>query len=443
MRPLVIIIALLSCSLDTYAAGKINRYSGLSAEYARSLNRYAATELDAAYYNPAGLVFGREGFGLKVLNQSTFLKSRFTITDAEALEQTGHDGELQYTPEVVSYNVVIPSPMLMASYNTGDLAFHLTTGILAGGVIELEGNHPVLLESANYVLGSINNRVQEESGAQDFYSGVDFYDSTLSAGTYYGGLMMGGSYKVYDWLSVSLTGKFIYAWGKIGLKTDFQVYHVDLGWGDVLDGTDMIQVEADQTGYGFSGLASVHVRPLDGLDIAFKYETLTKIEMTTTPTVDTAGIITREPTRSDMPAQFTAGVNYSILPELSVQLSFAWFFNSQAQIGELLGYDPSSELKDGWETGVSFEYQVNQDLLLSAGYLHLNTGYRQETRASNRFSMPGHFIGLGGAYQASEDMRLVVGLMAMLDEPGMNRGNNIELQVDAYILSIGLDYWFL
>ena len=181
----------------------------------------------------------------------------------------------------------------------------------------------------------------------------------------------------------------------------------------------------------------------DGLDIAFKYETLTKINMTTTPSIDSAGIITGEPTRSDIPAQFTTGVNYRILPELSVQLSFAWFFNSQAQIGELLGYDHSNALKDGWETGVSFEYEVDEELMVSAGYLHLATGYRQETRAANRFSMPGHFIGFGGAYKLTEDMRIIAGFMAMLDEPGMNRSNNLELQVDTYVVSVGLDYWLL
>lgn len=443
MRPLVIFIAILSCSLDSYAAGKINRYSGLSAEYARSLNRYAATELDAAYYNPAGLVFGREGFGLKVLNQSTYLTSRFTITDPAALEQIGHDDELKYMPEINSQDVVIPSPMMMASYNTGDLAFYITAGVLAGGVIELRGNHPILLENTNYVLTSINTIAEEQSGIANFYEDVDFDNSTLSAGTYYGGIILGGSYKVNDWLALSLSTKIIYAWGKIGLKTDFQVKHEDFGWGDAADGTEMIEVQADQEGFGFSGIASVHPRPLDGLDIAFKYETLTKIDMTTTPSVDTAGIITGEPARSDMPAQFTTGISYFILPELSMQLSFAWFFNSQAQIGELLGYDPSNQLKDGWETGASFEYDVNEDLLLSVGYLYMRSGYRQETRAANRFSLPGHFIGLGGAYQTTQDLRLVMGFMVMLDEPGMNRNNNLELQVNTYVLSIGLDYWFL
>ncbi|MBT6433852.1 MAG: hypothetical protein HOK97_08295 [Deltaproteobacteria bacterium] len=443
MRLLIVVSVLLACSFDAYAAGKINRYSGLSAEYSRSLHRYAATELDAAYYNPAGLVFGREGFGLKLLNQSTVLKSRFTITDPEALALVGHDGDLKYNPEEIAYDVVIPSPMMMASYNTGDFAFHMTTGILAGGVIALEGNHPILLENTKYVLDNINAIVEEQTGAPNFYKDVDFDKSELAAGTYYGGLMLGTTYKAADWVSVALSGKIIYAWGKIGLKTDFQVEHVDFGWGDAADGTEMIEVDADQRGYGFSGLLSVHLRPLDNLDIAFKYETLTKIEMTTTPTIDTAGIITGEPTRSDIPAQFTTGVNYHILPELSVQLSFAWFFNSQAEIGELLGYDPSSQLKDGWETGVGVEYQLNEDLLLSAGYLHLHSGYRQDTRAGNRFSMPGHFIALGGAYQATQDLRLVMGFMAMLDEPGMNRNNNLELQVDTYVLSIGLDYWFL
>ena len=192
----------------------------------------------------------------------------------------GHDDELKYKPEEIAHDVVIPSPMMMAAYNTGDMAFYITTGILAGGVIALEGNHPILLENTQYVLDSINAVVEEQTGAQNFYEDVDFDNSELAAGTYYGVLILGGSYKPADWISLSLSGKMIYAWGKIGLKTDFQVKHVDFGWGDAADGTDMIEVQADQTGFGFSGQASVHMRPLDGLDIAFKYETLTKINMT-------------------------------------------------------------------------------------------------------------------------------------------------------------------
>ena len=149
MRHLIVISVFLACSFDAYAAGKINRYSGLSAEYSRSLNRYAATELDAAYYNPAGLVFGEKGFGFKVLNQSTLLRSRFTITDPAAVSMVGHDDELKYKPEEIAHDVVIPSPMMMAAYNTGDMAFYITTGILAGGVIALEGNHPILLKIPN------------------------------------------------------------------------------------------------------------------------------------------------------------------------------------------------------------------------------------------------------------------------------------------------------
>ena len=57
--------------------------------------------------------------------------------------------------------------------------------------------------------------------------------------------------------------------------------------------------------------------------------------------------------------------------------------------------------------------------------------------------MPGHFIGFGGAYKLTEDMRIIAGFMAMLDEPGMNRSNNLELQVDTYVVSVGLDYWLL
>ena len=61
--------------------------------------------------------------------------------------------------------------------------------------------------------------------------------------------------------------------------------------------------------------------------------------------MDNAGLITGEAARSDIPPQFTAGLYYAITDRLSLQSSFGMFFNKQAEIGELLGYDPAQTLK--------------------------------------------------------------------------------------------------
>ena len=56
MRQLGIIVFISLLASQVHAVGKINRYTSLSADYCRNVNRYAATGLDAAYYNPAGII---------------------------------------------------------------------------------------------------------------------------------------------------------------------------------------------------------------------------------------------------------------------------------------------------------------------------------------------------------------------------------------------------
>ena len=251
---------------------------------------------------------------------------------------------------------------------------------------------------------------------------------------------MGAAYLVDDWLSVSLGAKYIYTWGGLELEGDLYVRHPSF-WMQ-LDGYERIEIRGTQSGQGFSGLVGLHMIPTSGLEIAMKYETLTKLDVTTAASVDNAGLITGEAARSDIPAQFTAGANYEFNDRLSLQASFGYLFNKGAEIGELLGYDPSPKLENGWEAGAGLEYIVNDDLLLSGGYLYIHSGHRQETRAANRFSLNGHSFGAGGAYHLTESLDTSFGLFAMVDESDNNRLDNIKLHVWDVVLGIALDMWF-
>lgn len=443
MRHLVCVVIVALAASEAYAVGKINRYSSLSSDYCRNVNRYASTGLDAAYYNPAGLVFGREGLGLKILNQSTLIYGQFSITDEDALALGGADGIAKYNRTEEAWDMLWASPMAMAVYNTGTWALYAAVGVVGGGGVGLKGDHPILLENSDYVLENINAKVREALGQPgDFYSDLDFDKSMFEAATVLGALMLGGAYRVADWLSVGGHGKYVYGFGSMELRTKFKVFQEQLGWGPALDGTDEIELEGSTEGHGWAWTVSAHLNPLEELSIALKYESLTEVEMTTTATVDTAGILTGEATRSDIPGQLTLGIDYRITPRWSAQGSFAYFMNEQAQVGELLGYDPSSELEGGWEFGVGTEYIINEDLLVSAGYLYLRPGYRQKTRTASRFINEGHMVGVGGVYRFSQEVDMILGLLAMIDEPGMNRKNDIELRVDMYVASLGFNFWF-
>ena len=183
MRRFGLFLLISLVSSQAFAAAKINRYSSLSADYCRSLNRYAGTGLDAAYYNPAGLTFGRDGLGIQVLNQFTYLEGSFTVIDPAAREQLNQDGEPLWNNDVVDADIAPVSPMIMVSYHTGDWAFSLATGIVGGGVARLEGSHPILLENSNFILNSINTRAYEEeySDVPDLFEGIGVENAFFQA----------------------------------------------------------------------------------------------------------------------------------------------------------------------------------------------------------------------------------------------------------------------
>ena len=207
--------------LSSQAFGlKLNRYTGISAEFAASQNTNASTGLDAAYYNPAGVVFGHQGFAIRVTDQATIGSVSF-----QRGENFGDD-----------FGVSAVSPMLMATYHKGDWGFFLSSGLVGGGVTRFEGEHPVFDENRRYVIDSINESelVNElvPGGSDDgeaLITDARFSNNALSAMNAFIGTNAGLVYKASDFISVALGIKAIYTFGNLDLGGDIEVYNDALG----------------------------------------------------------------------------------------------------------------------------------------------------------------------------------------------------------------------
>jgi long-chain fatty acid transport protein len=166
------------------------------------------------------------------------------------------------------------------------------------------------------------------------------------------------------------------------------------------------EADMEKKATGFTPIISVNIHPSDNLNIALKYEGLTKLEFENNTTKDftvgytPAGVpITQFPdgkkSRYDIPAQLVAGVTYRPIEKLFVSAGFHYYFDKQAD------WEGRDTLLKGnlTEYALGLEYTLSKKLLVSAGWLTTQTGAEGAYQTDLSFSMNSNTIGGGFAYQ--------------------------------------------
>ena len=192
MRKLfVVLVAVLSISSAN--AGGLVTNTNQSASFIRNPSRGASLEVDAAYFNPAGLVFLPEGFHFSINNQ-TITQERSIKTDLGMLLDKDFVG-----------SVAAPLfPSVYAVYRVSDFAFSL-------GVMPIGGGGSAIYEDG---LPSFESQVAVIPGgltAAGIPTTLYDFDVEFDGSSVYWGVQGVAAYKVNDWFSVSAGLRFISA----------------------------------------------------------------------------------------------------------------------------------------------------------------------------------------------------------------------------------------
>lgn len=119
MKKLKLIAALIVLSQAVFAGGLLTNYNQ-SAKYVRMLSRNASLDIDAVYFNPAGLVKLDDGWHFSLSNQSIF-QSR-TVTSGFPLLNNGvYEGEIE-APLFPSFYAVYKQDKLALSFGFGPVS---------------------------------------------------------------------------------------------------------------------------------------------------------------------------------------------------------------------------------------------------------------------------------------------------------------------------------
>lgn len=437
-------------------AGGILTNANQSAQYVRMLSRNASMQVDAVYFNPAGVVKMEDGFHFSLNNQSIFqtktIENRFPLLNTSIYEG----------------DVSVPVfPTGFAVYKKDKLALSFGFGPNSGGGT---AEYMTGLPSFEVPLSQIPLSLKSSGIDVDAYS-ADLYFNGESA--FWGG-QFNLSWAFSDVISGSVGFRVILACndyqGHIsrvsvikdgqsvlvsdlmtGLATQasagataFGQYPADAVMPDDLAATYGFPsgttfgvaaatmsakaaaatesansardryVDLQQKGTGFTPIIGLDIQPCDKLNIGLKYEFKTKLEMTNHTEKDDLGVYPDGAKfRNDLPAIFTAGVDYKLLDNFKISGSFNHYFDQDADWD---GKEDDVD-KNLYELALGMEYQLTEKTAVSAGIMHSETGVGRGYQTDLSYSLSSNTVGFGMQFHINKRFDLDLGGLFTVYKP--------------------------
>lgn len=218
--------------------------------------------------------------------------------------------------------------------------------------------------------------------------------------------------------------------------------------------TQNIEVDAEQTGTGYTPIVGVNISPMENLNIALKYEFKTKLEMTT-KLIDNKGggvFVAGEKIIADMPAMIAAGIDYKPVNRLLLSASMNYYFDKDVDYDGKEAFNINMIDNNFSEFALGAEYGVTDKIRVSAGWLGTFTGVNKDYQNDQRYSLNTNSFGAGFGFRILPMLDLNVGgqytfykegskeyshLLGTVNVPVMETYNK-----DTWVVAAGLDFYF-
>jgi len=458
----------------TAQAGGLMTNTNYHIAFDRMFARGATSEIDAVFSNPAGLVWGHEGLQFSLNFQKPWQRRN--------IEYGGK------TYEGVASAPIVPA--LFASYKKDRIALSGMIGIVgSGGFVEYDDGVPMF----NVLLGStITTLTKSLSDATQGYAPVvtpDQYDSEMKGKQYIYGGQFNFTYKILDCLSaaVGIRANYYdgYYRGHVKAIKDIGAAYSNPPQ-PIQAELANLSLDVDQKGWGFTPIISLnyHKGPLT---LSARYEFRTKIStknetnslsaslnsdyLVVDPLTQlvVAGALPAETaaamatqikttvegglaaytapyqdgvrTRYDMPALLSVAAGYEFTPNFRAALEYHFFDDKNAKMGG----DRQNELTHGThEFLAGVEYDINEKFTVSCGGQRTDYGLSDGYQQNTSFACDSYSVGLGGAWNINEKMRLNVSYFCSLYsdyEKQASYGLETYSRTN-HVIGVGLDYKF-
>ena len=441
MKRLFLLITMASAALMAEAGGLMTN-TNYHIAFDRMFARGATLEIDGAYSNPAGLVWGHEGLQLSLNFQKPW-QNRDIETDIPSF--MGSNFHQKYNGKASAPIV----PALFASYVKDRWAVSTMIGIVgSGGFVKYDEGVPMFTVPVTAMLG-------QSGQTPDKY----VMDAQMKGKQYIYGAQVSFAYKITDFLSAAVGMRANYYDGYYKGHVTATLKQPELQ----LVG---LQLDCVQKGWGFNPILSLDYHQ-ERLTLAARYEFRAKINVPNdTKTLD-AAISGKTPaevqaafgskiaayqdgvkTRYDMPSLLVLAAGYEFTTKLRAALEYHFFDDKNAKMAG----NRQDELKHGThEVLLGAEYDINDKFTVSCGGQRTDYGLSDTYQANTSFACDSYSVGLGGAVNLTEKIRLNVSYFCSIySKYKVENANYLGLPFagsDTYsrtnhVIGLGLDYKF-
>ncbi len=446
MKKILIAAILLGSSLGLRAGGLMTN-TNYHIAFDRMMARGASFDIDATFSNPAGLAWGHEGWQLSLNFQKPWQNRDIetSIPNYLAVPQMGYAGvDIQHKYHGKASAPIVPA--LFAAYKKDRIAISAMIGIVgSGGFVEYKEGIPMF---NTLVMGAIfKQTIQSPTGpiTPDMYT----IDSEVKGKQYIYGGQLNFTYKLTDWLAaaIGLRANYYDGYSRAYVKATTLE---QLGSQQLVD----MKLDCTQRGWGFTPIVSVdfHKGPVT---LAARYEFRTKINTKNKTAELPAGLgelaanyEDGNHVRYDMPALLTFAAGYEFTSKLRATLEYHFFDDKNAKMAD----NRQEELKHGThEFLAGVEYDINEKFTISCGAQRTDYGLSDNYEQNTSFACDSWSIGLGGAWNITEKIRLNAGYFISLysdytKEQASYQGTGYAGK-DIYsrsnnVIGIGIDYKF-
>lgn len=368
--------------------------SNQSAQYLRMLSRNPSLDIDAVYYNPAGLTRLADGWHFSLSNQMIFQEKKI-INAYPLLNDDTYLGK----------TTVPVFPNIYAVYKKDRLALSIGFGPNGGGGSAEYGRGLPSFETSIATIPVLLMSMGIPASA--YAADIEFNGSSVFLG-----FQANASYAVSDTLSVAAGVRYISAKNTYeGSISDIRInasippyvnpagemipasqFFTMIGQPGMAQSVADKAVDAEQTGTGFTPILGLDWAPTAGLNLSAKYEFETKLDLTNQTAKDDTGMFPDGFKFSrNIPAILSLGARYEMTPKWRALVSFNQFFDKSVD------WDGEEDLidKNTFELSIGTEYDLTETLTVSAGYLRTQFGLSDDYQNDLDFELIADALALG------------------------------------------------
>ena len=427
----MVLVVLVGLSSSIYAGGIINKQN-LSADYIRTLNRNAATDMaDAAAFNPAGTAMMQDGLYVKAdaiylwKDYSNQMPSTPAIFNLGTLES----GE----PSII--------PGFFAVYKQGRWSGFFGVTVPGGGgeVRYQDGNARTVMLSAPGAVGGLGTYLGGPTGNP---TNINQY---IEASSEYVAYSLGAAYKVFDSLSLSGGVRYVEAHQKFKGRASGTTGPAR---------TVNIKIEREDDAYNY--FLGMDYAPIKDLNFALTYMSNTALNFKADTNDNSPGqAVSRNVgwtdgthEREDLPGYIAAGVSYFIIPgTLRIEPNLTYYLEKNATFqGQRF---QESNPGNSYDVGATLEYILNPQWRFSVGYLHTEIkGMKSYDLLPEAPELDANSVSCGLVWSPIERLSLTLGLeRSWYDSVKTDRNSSrapagTHYDKDVYGAAFGIQYRF-